>query len=165
MASARTLVILIGFILSASAGYDGRGNSSCFLNYDSSTSLGVDCQCDDGKDVFGERPGWLLDCINGIVELYSKYCVTTYNTTTQEILVGGMCPFILLQREENVMINPNLDYAGITAESCGLANRTGTLCGKCVDGFSVAITDPWSFRCIDNDDCKPVNCFLYLHAR
>ena len=62
------------------------------------------------------------------------------------------------------MINPNMDYADITAESCGLANRTGTLCGRCDDGFSVAITDPWSFRCISNDECKPINCFLYLLA-
>ena len=96
--------------------------------------------------------------------MYSKFCVTSYNTSTaQKTLVGGMCPFILLQRG-SIIINPNMDYAGINAESCGLANRTGTLCGRCVNGFSVAITDPWSFRCISNDECKPINCFLYLLA-
>ena len=129
-----------------------------------STAQGNNCVYTDETYLFGESLGWLLNCVNGSVKLYSKFCVTSYNTsTTHEILVGGICPFMLLQRR-NVIINPKMDYADITAQSCGLANRTGTLCGRCDDGFSVAITDPWSFRCISNDECKPINCFLYLLA-
>ena len=166
MASTETLVVLIGLVLMASSGHaNSESNSSCALDlYSGFASQASNCLCVDGEDMFGERLGVLLNCINGIVELSPEFCLTSYNSsTTNETLVGGMCPFIQLQRGD-LMINPNMDYADITAESCGPANRTGTLCGRCDDGFSVAITDPWSFRCISNDECKPVNCFLYLLA-
>ena len=124
---------------------------------------GNNCVCNDSTvDIFGESLGWLLNCINGSVVLNSRFCVTSCNSsTTNEALVGGMCPFIQLQRRD-VIINPNMDYADITAESCGPANRTGTLCGRCDDGFSVAITDPYMFGINVAVVAAPCTLTIYL---
>ena len=166
MASVNILALLIGVFRLASSGYNDGGNSSCILNYDWSTLQGRNsCLCDDSMDVFGESLGGLLDCVKGVVELYPKFCVTSYNASTAgpEMLVGGMCPFIQLHRT-NVKVDPHANYDSITIQSCGPANRTGTLCGRCDSGMSVAITDPWSFTCVSDDQCAPLNCFLYVLA-
>ena len=159
------MAISIGFVgLASSGGYSNGDNSTCASTYDVSAPSGGVCRCKDGKYVFAERPGGLLDCIDGVIELYSKYCVTSYMYNATETLVGGMCPYIQLQRYSNPKIYPDMDYARISAVSCGQANRTGTLCGRCDDDMSVAMTDSWSFRCVRKDECRPLNCFLYLLA-
>ena len=170
MASAKTLLtLLVGvFTLVSSGTTNDDGNSSCILKYDdwSSPQSRNSCLCDVTKGVFGEILGGLLNCVNGVVELYPKFCVTSYNASASgpELLVGGMCPFVQLQRYGNVKVDPHSDYASITIQSCAPSNRTGTLCGRCDGGTSVAVTDPWSFLCVSDDQCSPLNCFLYFLA-
>ena len=147
-------ILLLGFVQQTASTYDAN-NASCIQKR----------MCDDTNELYGERPGGVLDCVSGAVLLYSEFCVTSYNATNgSELLVGGMCPCVHLLRERTVLLDPYLNYAGITEQSCGVANRTGTLCGKCVEGFSVSITDPWSFRCVRSDQCESINCFLYALA-
>lgn len=145
--------------------YTDGGNASCILKSDWTAPQSDSCMCNDSTKVFGETLGGLLDCLNGAVVLYPKYCVTSLNDSASGVglLVGGMCPYIQLQRD-NVALDPHADYATITARSCGTANRTGTLCGKCANGTSVAVTDAWSFRCVSDEECKPLNCFVYFFA-
>ena len=87
-------------------------------------------------------------------------------------LVVGYCPplYHSLQLQNNSLNEPRLQNYSLNELNTSFPNvsnvtcapyREGTLCGRCIEGYGVAINDP-DFKCVECDTYNGVAIFLLL---
>ena len=98
---------------------------------DNTSSTG--CSCHDS--------GTAVKCSSEFPLLYFGYCMT-YNTST-ETTEFGPCPYITHYNttivDDVIHIQLLSNVSSLNEFMCGPLNRVGTLCGKCKDGYGIAL--------------------------
>ena len=105
--------------------------------------------CDCGDDLDG-----IVQCNEATKELSILYChcLTVYHTTQGiQLALAGSCIFNC--------VNSTLLYHGAPSD-CASLNRQGTLCGQCLDGYTVPAYS-YEFKCI-RCDSELENWGLYI---
>ena len=88
---------------------------------------------------------------------------TKHPTSNESNLVTGQCPRHYCNIKEQEVSLPNTsDITLLNDLFCSPVNRNGTLCGRCSDGYSVAINSI-SFDCINCVDWPSQHGWL-IHA-
>ena len=126
---------------------DDPVNSTCptWTIYDPQTNT---CECGKGADR-------IVACnkVAGGVELsvLRRYCMTLNRDQTETVV--GACPFNFRKRVSFVIPKHPLQ---LNANVCELTNRTGQLCGQCVDGTSPPVYSyyPQCVNCTTNNWAK-----------
>lgn len=91
----------------------------------------------------------------------SSFCVTYMNLSESKpaSLVGGRCP--IGNQAPTIVTLPD-DIDDLDSVMCGVANRTGGLCGKCKANHSLVVNS-FLFPCVDTDSsCRHVNWLIYF---
>ena len=100
----------------------------------------------------------IVSCNNGNFSVIDCYCAT-YNTR-EELLEVGACIFNCESYNSDTKSTIDFLYLNDELDICGSFNRTGTLCGRCLDGQYVSAYS-FSFECMLCDDVK---WFRYIMA-
>ena len=102
----------------------------------------------------------IVSCNNGNFSVIDCYCAT-YNTR-EELLEVGACIFNCESYNSDTKSTIDFLYLNDELKICGSFNRTGTLCGRCLDGQYVSA---YSFN-LECKRCDNVvrNWFLYIMA-
>ena len=102
----------------------------------------------------------IVSCNNGNFSVIDCYCAT-YNTS-EELLEVGACIFNCENYNSDTKSTIDFLYLNDELKICGSFNRTGTLCGRCLDGQYVSA---YSFN-LECKRCDNVvrNWFLYIMA-
>ena len=100
------------------------------------------CQC--GSSVRGT-----IECniTTGVLSLQACVCIT-YNPITNES-VAGHCPYSCIAHLGEQVYQLPMNRNNFTALTCGVWNREGPLCSKCIQGYGIPL---YSY------DLKCVNC-------
>lgn len=80
---------------------------------------------------------------------YNQLYWIGYESDNTENLLFGSCPYRYCYTDrvsQNRLLPRNASRAVLDKYVCGNRNRTGLLCGECVDGYSVLINSP-TFAC------------------
>ena len=131
-------------------GYSSMESHNCpdvWFVWNDNTNL---CNC--GNDLNG-----IVNCDTAThqVSVLDCYCVTTdYNT---QISMVGSCIFNCVNSTWFI----DSMYHGAPSD-CASLNRQGTLCGQCLDGYTVPAYS-YEFKCI-RCDSELENCGLYIAA-
>ena len=101
--------------------------------------------------------GGLIECIGEKfqVKLQRGGWMGVYNFSNKpEELVAGQCPYCSLISNKQYFYLP-VNVASLEQELCGKINRTGVLCGHCIDGYGPAANSE-SFQCLEctNEEAK-----------
>ena len=84
---------------------------------------------------------------------YNSFYWIGYESDNAKNLLFGFCPYRYCYTDhvsQNQFLPQNGSKAALDKYVCGSRNRTGLLCGQCVDGYSVMMNSP-TFAC---DKCK-----------
>ena len=120
--------------------------------------------CEEGECVCGKYPSNFIKCSGFKPFVKRQYCVT-YNEDLNITLVGH-CSFIVDRHELETMaklfyqLPPSVHH--LDHVMCGLYNRTGTLCGRCLPGH-YPLAYSFNMTCVP---CPHVhwNWFRYIMA-
>ena len=87
--------------------------------------------------------------MNRFQAYYNQLYWIGYESDNSENLLFGSCPYRYCYTDhvsQNQLLPRNASRAVLDKYVCGNRNRTGLLCGECVDGYSVLINSP-TFAC------------------
>ena len=91
-------------------------------------------------------------------------CVTP-KTGNESMIVAGICPFYELNYQQfvNLTIQDELPFTGAELDEylCFPVNRTGSLCGQCVNGTAINIHS-FMYQCIPDSLCGDLAWLWYL---
>ena len=80
-------------------------------------------------------------CCSGFPQLHLGFCMT-YNIAT-EIIEVGRCPYVTHYNTTSVdyvfYIQLPINVSLLNESMCGPLNREGPLCGRCKDGYGIAL--------------------------
>ena len=88
------------------------------------------------------------------IEVVNGFCLTSNKANTS--LVVGSCPFNIQRTHTDVLALPS-DPNDVDSRVCGYTNRTGQMCGQCVDEYSLPVYSyyPQCVRCSTNTNNWP----------
>ena len=146
-------IVAFGCAITACAmAYDGPLCPSwTACNIYNSTAKKGDCICSCGKFLKNIVYCQINESTNSsLTGVKQGYCMTLDKTRKIELV--GPCPFNL-RRGGRVYTYQNVpsDPYKIDGVLCGYTNRTGQLCGRCVDGYSLPVYSYYP-QCIE---CSP----------
>ena len=139
------LVVLSGASLASNKKMDHQVNSTCptWTNYDPLTGS---CEC--GVDV-----GHTVSCFHTDKKYYVavlfRFCMTLNKNGIKEVV--GSCPFNIARQQYrhsffSLIIPTNVN--DLDQRVCGYTDRTGQLCGQCVNGTSPPVYSYYP-QCVD----------------
>ena len=86
------------------------------------------------------------------------YCVTAKNNgSSNSDFVAGRCPFTGGFTQKSVLRG---EVSRLTDTVCGRFKRSGTLCGRCMNGYAVSL-NTYDLRCVHKKNCK--NSIWVIH--
>ena len=135
---------------------DLMGNNNPHFFYEDELDKYTSCKCPDSTVFKGN-----LKCLEH--EFHSQirngYWIgvqndnVTYYDSQLELRMGLIPQYYVTKAPYgDEYINISTDYISIDEKVCGGANRSGTLCGKCLEGFAVAINSR-TYECVS---CKNI---------
>lgn len=146
------LLVLSLLLLSLSEGIDLENYKKC-LN---STNFNVKCFCVLNGPF--DHTGIVSCTSQREVQLSPLMCVTS-TTDNNDTFIGGECPFTGQSTQLQLLNTTNI--MNINDEVCGKANRSGKLCGKCADGYGLAI-NTFGLDCINGTLCHIYNWGIHF---
>ena len=106
-------------------------NCTCAAATSSTTFRTVSCRYENGEFKVG---------------VFVGYCMTM-NSKRSEVVVGP-CPFNIKPTQHEIYTKVPSNRSQLDAAVCGYSNRTGQLCGQCVNGTSPPVYSYYP-QCID----------------
>ena len=106
-------------------------------------------------------------CEDTVYQAYfNPYYWIGYETDDATDLLFGICPYQYCYQDHDVtgngLLPNNANKSILDRFVCGSSHRTGTLCGKCIDGYSVMLNSP-TFACNKcGNEYKLGALFLFL---
>ena len=138
----RISVFLVVFVHSSSVSVSNNTTCPTWFYYNNET-----CEC-------GWQLGWKVHCNQQemTAEIADGFCATS--TEQEGLYYAGDCPFRHTKNNTDRMYSelpsdPNL----LNDTMCGPHNRTGLLCGRCIDGYGPAVYS-FDMKC---SDCSKIS--------
>ena len=144
----RNLTVRINIMISSCPpGFINKNNTCvCSADYDSDHYYGI-VRCDNKKFV---------------ASLSSGFWVGYIGNESEDTLFSGLCPQGYCNDDQTFHILPSVpSFTQLDSLICGGNNRTGVLCGDCIENNSVYYNSP-GYKCSNNELCSYGPLFYLL---
>ena len=117
--------------------------------------------CGNNSDFF--KP--FVTCNSSSVILNPSFCLTLRVQDGRNKFFFGKCPLVHLHNSNRFRLPSNISNISTFNEQimCKQVNRTGVLCGQCIDSSGVFL-DSVFFKCIPDEHCHGYNWLFFIMA-